>query len=58
VIRGIHIWSAYIAVIGALLHMGRVFVSAFYKAPREVNWLVGLVLLALILFGAFFTGTI
>jgi quinol-cytochrome oxidoreductase complex cytochrome b subunit len=58
VVRGIHIWSAYIAVIGALFHMGRVFVSASYKAPREVNWLVGVVLLSLIMFGAFFTGTI
>lgn len=58
VIRGIHIWSAYIAAIGALVHMGRVFVSASYKAPREINWLVGVVLLGLILFGAFFTGTI
>jgi quinol-cytochrome oxidoreductase complex cytochrome b subunit len=58
VIRGIHIWSAYIAVIGALLHMGRIFVTASYKAPRELNWLVGVVLLSLIMFGAVFSGTV
>ncbi|WP_166178691.1 cytochrome b N-terminal domain-containing protein [Rubrobacter tropicus] len=58
VMRGIHIWSAYIAVIGAVLHMVRVFITASYKAPREVNWLVGVGLLGLIMFGAFFTGTV
>lgn len=58
IMRGIHIWSAYIAVIGAVLHMVRIFITASYKAPREVNWLVGVGLFGLIVFGAFFTGTV
>ncbi len=58
IIRGIHIWSAYLVVIGAIMHMVRIFISASYKAPREVNWLVGVALFGLIVFGAFFTGTI
>jgi quinol-cytochrome oxidoreductase complex cytochrome b subunit len=58
VIRGIHIWAAYLVVITALLHLIRIFVTASYKAPREVNWLVGVGLLGLIVFGAFFTGTV
>lgn len=58
VVRGIHIWSAYLVVITSLLHLGRVFMTASYKAPREINWLVGLALLGLIVFGAFFTGTV
>jgi ubiquinol-cytochrome c reductase cytochrome b subunit len=38
--------------------MGRVFVSASYKRPRELNWVVGVVLLSLIMFGAIFSGTV
>lgn len=58
VIRGIHVWLAYLVVITAALHLIRVFVSASYKIPREINWLVGLGLLGLLLFGAVFTGTV
>ena len=58
VIRGIHTWTAYLVVITAALHLIRVFVTASYKIPREVNWLVGLALLGLLLFGAVFSGTI
>jgi quinol-cytochrome oxidoreductase complex cytochrome b subunit len=58
VIRGIHVWTAYIVVITAALHLIRVVVTASYKIPREINWLVGLGLLALLLFGAVFTGTV
>ena len=58
VIRGIHIWTAYLVIITASLHLIRIFVTASYKAPREVNWIVGVSLLALLMFGAFFTGTV
>ena len=57
VIRGIHIWTAYIVVITAAIHMARIIVTASYKVPREINWLMGLGLLAL-LFAAVFTGTV
>jgi quinol-cytochrome oxidoreductase complex cytochrome b subunit len=52
-IRGIHYWSAnfLLAVIG--LHMARTFFSASYKAPRELNWVVGVVLLLLVILLAF-----
>lgn len=58
VIRGIHVWTASLVVITATLHLIRVGVTASYKIPREVNWLVGLGLLFLLLFGAVFTGTV
>jgi quinol-cytochrome oxidoreductase complex cytochrome b subunit len=58
IIRGIHIWSAYIAIIMSVAHMVRIFISGSYKGPREINWLVGVGLLGLIMFGAFFTGTV
>ena len=57
IIRGIHVWTAYLVVIVAVLHLIRIVVTASYKIPREVNWLVGLGLLALLL-GAVFTGTV
>jgi quinol-cytochrome oxidoreductase complex cytochrome b subunit len=54
-IRGIHYWSAnfLLAVIG--LHMAQVFFSGGYKAPRELNWVVGVILLLLVI-GLAFTG--
>ena len=58
IIRGIHVWTAYLVVITAALHMIRIVVTAAYKIPREINWLVGLGLLALLMFGGVFTGTV
>lgn len=58
VIRGIHGWTAYLVVITATLHLIRIVVTAAYKRPRELNWLVGLGLLILLLFGSVFTGTV
>lgn len=58
VIRGIHIWTSYIVVVTALLHLIRIFVTASYKIPREINWLVGVALLGLLVFGGIFTGTV
>ena len=54
-IRGIHYWSANVllAIIG--LHMVQVFLSGAYKAPREVNLMLGVTLLLLTL-GIAFTG--
>ncbi|MHB1131579.1 MAG: cytochrome b N-terminal domain-containing protein [Chloroflexota bacterium] len=58
VIRGVHVWTAYLVVLTVTLHLARIFVTASYKVPREINWLVGLGLLGLLLFGGVFTGTI
>ncbi len=56
-IRSLHFWTANLVVITALLHLIRVFSTGSYKRPREVNWLVGLGLLAVVL-GFVFTGTV
>src|SRR5262245_1645098 len=58
IIRGIHVWTAYLVVITAVLHLIRIVLTASYKIPREINWLVGLALLFLLLFGAVFSGTV
>ena len=55
VIRGIHYWSANFLMAFIGLHMGQVFFSGGYKAPRELNWVVGVILLLLVI-GLAFTG--
>jgi quinol-cytochrome oxidoreductase complex cytochrome b subunit len=54
-IRGIHHWGASLMVIVVFVHMIRVFVTASYKYPRELTWLIGVGLLILTL-GMGFTG--
>ena len=56
-LRGIHFWSAEVLSVTVVLHMLRVYITASYKKPREVNWLVGVGLL-LIMVGLLFTGTV
>lgn len=55
--RGIHYWTANVVMATVLLHLGRIFVTGSYTRPREVNWLIGLGLLAVTL-GLIFTGTV
>ncbi len=56
-VRSLHFWMANIVVVTVLLHLGRVFVTGSYKRPREINWLVGVALLAVTL-GFVFTGSV
>jgi len=48
-LRGLHHWGASLVVVTAVVHMMRVILFGSYRAPREVNWIVGLVLLHVIL---------
>ena len=54
-VRGMHRWGASVFIILLFLHMGRVFLFGAYKYPRELNWLVGVLLLTMAL-GEGFTG--
>jgi menaquinol-cytochrome c reductase cytochrome b subunit len=49
-VRGMHRWGASVFIILLFLHMGRVFLFGAYKYPRELNWLVGVLILTLALF--------
>jgi quinol-cytochrome oxidoreductase complex cytochrome b subunit len=49
-VRGMHKWGASVFIILLFLHMGRVFLFGAYKYPRELNWIVGVLLLATALF--------
>ena len=46
-VRGMHKWGSTVMVILIFLHMGRVFFFGAYKYPRELNWVIGSVLLIL-----------
>jgi ubiquinol-cytochrome c reductase cytochrome b subunit len=48
-LRGLHFWGASFIVVAAGVHLLRVFFYASYKAPREVTWLTGVVMLLLVL---------
>ncbi len=54
-IRGIHHWGASLMVLVVFIHMIRVFVTASYKYPRQLTWLIGVGLLLCTL-GMGFTG--
>jgi menaquinol-cytochrome c reductase cytochrome b subunit len=52
-VRGMHRWGATVMVVLIFLHMGRTFVFGAYKYPRELNWIIGVVLLILTMAMAF-----
>ena len=56
-IRGIHFWGADLLLVVVLLHMTFVFWNGGYRTPRELNWMVGvLIFLVVVLFS--FTGSL
>lgn len=46
-IRQIHHWAALIFLAGMMLHMMRVFFTGAFRKPRELNWILGVLLLVL-----------
>jgi menaquinol-cytochrome c reductase cytochrome b subunit len=46
-VRGMHKWGASVFIILLFMHMGRVFLFGAYKYPRELNWIIGVLLLVL-----------
>src|SRR5574337_538453 len=54
-VRGMHKWGASVFIILMFLHMGRVFLFGAYKYPRELNLIIGVLILAMGL-GEGFTG--
>jgi ubiquinol-cytochrome c reductase cytochrome b subunit len=56
-IRALHGWGSNFMVVIVLIHMVQVFMFGAYKYPRELTWLVGVVLLFVTL-GMAFTGQV
>jgi len=53
-IRQIHHWAADLFMAAIFAHMIRIFFTGAYRKPREINWLIGIVLLTLGLFEGLF----
>jgi len=51
--RSIHKWAATFMIAAVILHQTRVFFTGAYRRPREINWLVGMSLLACTLLSGF-----
>ena len=56
-IRALHGWGSTFMVAIVLIHMVQVFLFGAYKFPRELTWIVG-VLLLLVTLGTAFTGQV
>lgn len=51
--RSLHKWAANMMVVAVVLHAMRVFFTGAYRRPRELNWVIGSVLLGVTLFFGF-----
>jgi menaquinol-cytochrome c reductase cytochrome b subunit len=52
-VHGMHKWGASVMIIFVFLHMGVNFFFGAYKYPRELTWVIGVVLLVLTLIMGF-----
>lgn len=53
-IRQMHHWAADLFLWAIVAHLARIFFTAAYRKPRELNWVVGLTMLVLALINGFF----
>jgi cytochrome b-561 len=52
-IRNVHHWAAHVMIATIVLHALRVFFSGTYRKPRELTWVLGVVLFGLTLAAGF-----
>ena len=55
IFRNVHHWAAHVMIASVILHSMRVFFTGAYRKPRELNWIIGVLLLILTI-GAGFIG--
>ncbi len=51
--RSMHKWAATFMIAAVILHQMRVYFTGAYRRPREINWMVGMALLACTLLAGF-----
>ncbi len=44
-VRSLHRWGATLMIAAVVLHQMRVFFTGAYRKPREINWMIGMLLL-------------
>jgi ubiquinol-cytochrome c reductase cytochrome b subunit len=52
-VRQIHHWSALLFLASIIVHMFRVFFTGAFRKPREINWVIGVLLATLAIFEGF-----
>src|SRR6266849_3567571 len=52
-IRNVHHWAAHVMIATLLLHAFRVYFTGTYRKPREITWVLGVVLFGLTLAAGF-----
>lgn len=55
ILRNLHRWSTHGMLIFSALHMWKVLARGAFQKPRELNWIIGVILFILVI-GAGFTG--
>ena len=53
VMRQIHHWAANVFIAAIVAHMCRIFFTGAFRKPREMNWIIGVVLLILAIVNGF-----
>ena len=53
-VRQIHHWAALLFAASIIVHLLRIFFTGAFRRPREVNWVIGSLLLILAMFEGFF----
>jgi len=53
-VRQVHHWAALMFAASIMVHMARVFFTGAFRRPREVNWVIGVLLFILAMFEGFF----
>ena len=52
-IRSLHKWAATMMIAAVILHQIRIYFTAAYRRPRELNWVIGMALLMCVLLTGF-----
>src|ERR1700742_2490669 len=53
-VRQIHHWAALMFAAAIMVHLARIFCTGAFRRPREVNWVIGSLLLILAMFEGYF----
>jgi ubiquinol-cytochrome c reductase cytochrome b subunit len=52
-IRQMHHWGALLFLAGIVVHMARIFFTGAFRKPREINWIIGVLMFWLVFLSGF-----